>query len=293
MTNSRRGLTLAFLSTAAASGFLTSYKVAASRGNPTDAVVVMLASAAILNSVTSTLQDRGHAKIPLDPLSLWLSFVLACLTLAGNACAAGAVARLSPPLASVMQQTQVLFVALLGRVLLSERVSRRFWVGVLIAAVGLCILNFWGKNAGRLDGLGALFAVGSAVCFGAIAVLTRRYIHRIRPVAVNALRLWMAVALWFVVQRRLPALPLSTEFVVACVVTGAFGPFLSRTSLMYALRYMPPTETTLIALLTPALTLLPAFLVFGTVPAAHELVGGALMIAGVALPVLERRANEN
>jgi drug/metabolite transporter (DMT)-like permease len=39
--------------------------------------------------------------------------------------------------------------------------------------------------------------------------------------------------------------------------------------------------------LTPAITIVPAFFVFGTVPSARELLGSLIMIAGVAIPVLE------
>jgi len=53
--------------------------------------------------------------------------------------------------------------------------------------------------------------------------------------------------------------------------------------------HISPSKTTLIGLSTPALTIIPAFFVFGTVPVALELVGSAIMIAGIAIPVLERQ----
>jgi drug/metabolite transporter (DMT)-like permease len=294
MTNSMKGLCLMLAGSVTASFFLTSFKLAAGSGDQTDATLVMLAAAAVLNSVTSSVQEGGRVRIPFDRISVLLALALSALTLFGNECAVGAVARISPPLTSVLQQTQILFVALAGILFLHERLTVRFWVGTAVAGAGLALLQLAPGGRGRqsFDALGGLLAVGSAASFGAMAIITRMYIHRIRPVAVNALRLWMSLGLWFLVHGRLPHLPMRPDFVAYCSLAGAFGPFLSRTAIMYALSYVPPTQTTLVGLLTPVVTLVPAFLAFGTVPTARELVGGAIMLGGISLPVIEQLGRE-
>ena len=277
---------------AASAFFLTSFKLAAGAGDQADATLIMLATAAVLNSVTSSIQEGGRVRMPLDRLSMLLAGALGALSLVGNECSVGAVARISAPLTSVLQQTQILFVAIAGLVVLRERLTVRFWVGAAIASVGLVVLQYAPGTQASFDALGALMAVTSAASFGAMAILTRMYIHRIRPVAVNALRLWMTLALWFVVHRRLPHTPLRGDFVAYCALAGAFGPFLSRTCIMYALAYVPPTQTTLVGLTTPVITLLPAFFVFSSVPTGREMLGGAIMLAGISLPVVERLGQE-
>lgn len=254
-------------------------------------MLVMLTSAALFNSVTSIAQSRGRGLFVLDRVSIFLSIALAAFTLVGNHLAVEAVARISAPLTAVMQQTQVLFVGLLSGVLLKETVTARFWLGAAIAGTGLLTLHLPSNGSLRIDTLGTLLAVGSAACFAGMALLTRKYIARIQPIPVNALRLWMTVALWFLVERRLPdPSAISASFVLFCAAAAFFGPFLSRAALMYALRYVPPSTTTLVGLLTPIVTLLPAFLAFGSVPSAREFLGGAVMISGVALPLLEMRS---
>lgn len=276
----------------ATAGFLTCFKLGAGLGDVSDATLVMLAAAAVLNSLTSSIQEGGRIKIPTDRLSLALSLVLAIITLVANECAVIAVSRISAPLTSVLQQTQVLFVAVGGMLVLKERVTARFWVGTAIAGVGLVLMQVAPGAAASFDTVGSLLAIASAALFAVMAIITRIYIHRIRPVAVNALRLWVSLGLWFLVHRRLPYLPLRGDFVVYCALAGAFGPFLSRTAIMYALSYVSPTQTTLVQLTTPAVTLVPSFLVFGAVPSAREIVGGIVMLAGIALPVLERLGHE-
>ena len=80
------------------------------------------------------------------------------------------------------------------------------------------------------------------------------------------------------------------DFLAYCALAGAFGPYLSRTAQMHAVAYISPTQTTLIGLSTPAITLVPAFLVFGTLPSVREVTGSLIMIAGISVPVLERWA---
>jgi len=276
----------------ATAGFLTCFKLGAGLGDVSDATLVMLASAAVLNSVASSVQEGGRIRIPTDRLSLVLALVLSFITLVSNECAVIAVSRISPALTSVLQQTQILFVAAMGMAVLHERLTARFWAGTAVAGVGLVLLQLSPDKTASFDALGSFLAVLSAALFGLMAIITRLYIHRIRPVAVNALRLWMALGLWFLVHRRLPHLPLRPDFVVYCALAGAFGPFLSRTAIMYALSYVSPTQTTLVQLTTPAITLIPSFFVFGAVPTARELTGGLIMLAGIALPVLERLGHE-
>lgn len=283
----RKGLWLTVAACAAAACFLIAFKLGASLGDTTDATLVMLVSAATLNSLTSFAQERGRARIPTDRLSWLLAIGLSGLTLLGNELAVEAVRRISAPMTSVLQQTQVLFVALLGQVILKERVTLRFWVGAAVAGAGLYLIQGAPSATIVTDRVGMSLAAGSAACWGVMAIYTRKYIHRIRPIAVNALRLWISIALWFAVHMRLPTLPMRWDFVVYCTAAGAFGPYISRTALMHALAHISPTKTTLIGLATPALTIIPAFFVFGTVPGGRELLGSAIMIAGIAIPVLE------
>jgi drug/metabolite transporter (DMT)-like permease len=287
MTSTQRGLWLTIASCAGAACFLVTYKLAAGLGDASDATLVMLLSAAAFNTITNAAREHGRETQPLDRLSWLLAAALSVLTLAGNELAVEAVRRISAPLTSVLQQSQVLFVALLGRAILGDRVTPRFWVGACVATAGLYLIHGATSASVEADRVGMALAVGSAACWGLMAVYTRKYIHRIRPIAVNALRLWISIGLWFAVHLRLPAVPMRWDFVLYCVLAGGFGPYLSRTALMHALAHVSPTKTTLIGLLTPAITIVPAFFVFGTVPSARELLGSSIMIAGVAIPVLE------
>ena len=71
MTPTHKGFWLTIAACAGASCFLVAYKLASGLGDPTDATLVMLVSAATLNQLTSVAQERGKWSLPADRTS-WL-----------------------------------------------------------------------------------------------------------------------------------------------------------------------------------------------------------------------------
>jgi drug/metabolite transporter (DMT)-like permease len=103
----------------------------------------------------------------------------------------------------------------------------------------------------------------------------------------NAIRLWMSVGLWFALERTVPtAKDLPRELVVGAGLAGFFGPFLSRLGALKSAQDVPARVTSFASLTTPLMTLLLAFLVLRTLPTERELLGGAILLVGVAVPLL-------
>jgi drug/metabolite transporter (DMT)-like permease len=299
----RTGALLSLASAALAAIFLIPYKLASERAPAELVTMTMLASAAVFNTLASAggklraarahARERGQGRDPDRPRrslgpTLLIAAVIAVLTAAGNYAVATALTSAAPGLVSVVQQTQVVYVAAVSAVLLGERITLRFGVGVAVALAGFMVMSLpMGESAGVP--LGALWALLSAVCFGSMHVITRMEIHRIDPVLVNAIRLWFAVAL--LLPGQLDGafrLDLATWALVAGA--GFLGPFLSRLCLMFAVRHISASRSALLVLAGPVFAFLFAWLVLDIEPAPRELLGGALILAGVALPLLELAA---
>jgi drug/metabolite transporter (DMT)-like permease len=290
----RLGLLYAFAGSFFAACFLIPWKVAADHGAPDEATLALLASAAVFNSFAAALPIARASERQVVSLALTvkLAVAFAVLSLAGNLFSAEAVLRISGALLSVMQRCEVLVVGLLGIFVLGERAGPSFWVGTALAGAGLILLGqpvpaYAVTAGGQQELIGALFGLGSAVCFGAMAVLTRKHIHAIRPVLLNGMRLWFGVALWFALEWRLPAL--SGQLVLYAALAAFFGPFLSRLAVMASARHVKASTTALAGLATPVITLLLGFLLLGSIPTRVELLGGAIMLIGVALPIVAVR----
>lgn len=289
-TEHRRGVLWALGAAAGTAAFNIPWKLASEQGGTAANALVLLVAAAVLNSLLTVFQQRA---VPtFGRLDAGLGLALACLTLGGNLLSAEAIRWLSPALLTVTQRSEIILVALLAWPIVGERVDLRFWLGAAVAGVGLATLHdpFSGVDA---KAVGVACGLGAAACFAGMAVLTRRYIHRIDVVSVNALRLWLSIVLWF--GFALSSGKTSAAFgdlnptqAGYASLAAFFGPFAARLCLMMSARHLEARLTTLTTLAAPPGTLLLAYLVLGDLPGPRDLVGGALILAGVALPIFAR-----
>lgn len=245
--------------------------------------LILLGSAALFSTALIAAQQRTLPRF--KPFDFRVALALAVLTLAGNITSAEAIKEISPSLLTVIQRSEVITVALLAWPFIGERINRSYVIGAMIAGVGLVVLQDpFGSSTAHAKGV--TFAFVSALCFSSMAVLTRMYIQRINPVAVNALRLWMAVGLWFLFNGLPDALwEVSWPQAGYACLTAFFGPFLGRLCLMTSAKYIEARVTTLVMLTAPPITLLLSFVILDDIPSTREVQGGLIMLAGIAIPV--------
>lgn len=265
-------------------GWAIPWKLANQEGAPSANALLLLLFAGVFNSLYNRV--RGGEARALSGFDWLLAAALAALTLLGNLASAEAIRSLSPALLTVALRGEVILVALMAWPLVGERPDRPFWLGALVAAAGLFILQTPIETASARAS-GFAWAGLSVVAFSSMAVLTRRFIHRFDPARVNGLRLWLSVAIWFAWFGVPPALREVTPAQALYASLAAFcGPFAGRLSMMTSARYLEARLTTLATLAAPPLTLVLGMLLLADVPASRELFGGLVMLVGIAIPVL-------
>jgi drug/metabolite transporter (DMT)-like permease len=168
------------------------------------------------------------------------------------------------------------FSALLGRVVLGDRVGGRTWAVIAAVLAGVAVILF-GSLGGSLGGgalLGDLAALGAAVSIAGTLVLIRRArgVVMLPSMALGALAAAVAVAPF--ADPRIGgasdlALLVLLGLVVAPVAFGciAIGP-----------RYLPAHEVSLLMLLETVLGPVWAWAALGSAPAASTLAGGAVVV---------------
>lgn len=266
-------------------GFVIPWKIANSYGGATaNNTLVLLTAAAVFTSMLTAYQQGRMPKF--SRLDLGVAAGLAIFTLLGNLASAIAISTISPALMTVVQRGEVILIALLAWPILGERIDRNFWVGAAIAACGLALL-YEGGTGGDPRAIGIAWAGIATVCFGAMAILTRKYIQQIDPVSVNALRLWLSVGFWFVWNGFPPELlEISAPQAGYAMIAAFCGPFLGRLSLMMSAKYIEVRITTLVTLAAPPVTLALGYLVLSDLPSAREMWGGLIMLLGIAIPIV-------
>jgi drug/metabolite transporter (DMT)-like permease len=284
------GLAWACASALGSAAFVIPWKLAARHGEAKDMVLVLLTSAAILNSMFLPMR-RSHSR--RWSATAWaVAITLGFLGLLGNEASAASIRRISGPLLSVLQRIEVPIVGALAWLLLAERPTVGFWLGALVASFGVALIHGTGLGPAHAAGVG--FALLGASCFAGMAVVTRRFIDDIEPVGVNALRLWFSVLCWLALYREVPIERMSFDLVLYASLAAFFGPFLGRLFLMFALRHIEARIAALCILLAPVATLGLSWALLGDIPTAIETVGGAMVLAGIAIPFFEparRRAS--
>ncbi|MCG8416503.1 MAG: DMT family transporter [Proteobacteria bacterium] len=284
MSSTGKGALLSICSAFFAALFLIPYKAASEQAERDAVVLAMLLCAAVFNTFTSVSRKRRART--WNRVTLISAVSLAILSIIGNIAVTEALAKIDAGLTSVLQRSQVLFVAGAAYLVLRERITARFVVGALIAIGGFAVMQL--PDPGEMRAAGMVWALSSAVCFALMQVVTRKVIHRIDPVRVNALRLWLAVFFLACVTGPIDALSgLDLKIWLLCSSAAFFGPFLGRVSLMYAVRYLPASQSTLLELVSPVFAFVLGFIAFGSVPSITEIAGAAILLAGIVLPVAE------
>ena len=167
--------------------------------------------------------------------------------------------------------------ALLGWLVLGERVERGVWLAMGVALVGMGVMVWDGLGAGTL--LGNALAVATAFSFGAFVVILRKgRTTNMLPIvilgtvlaAVNA----AVLSGWaFSISRHDVALLFLWGGLLAGTVHAIFT---------WASRHVPGAELTLLVLIEFILAPLWVWLVIDERPSLATLIGGALVMTSVA-----------
>jgi len=170
--------------------------------------------------------------------------------------------------------------AVLGWIVLRERVRPATWIMMSVALAGIAIMVFHGVQSGRL--LGNLVALGTPISFAIMLVALRRAGHRDMLPAI-CLAGVVGAALGFAMS---DTLVLSRHDLALCLFLGVFqyaGGFILIT---LGARYLPAAEVALLSLAEVVLAPIWVWIGVGEVPAALTLVGGGIVLAAVVTQAL-------
>jgi drug/metabolite transporter, DME family len=177
--------------------------------------------------------------------------------------------------AVLMLSVSPLLTAVLGWLLLGERVRRATWVAMAVALVGVAVMVGGGIVAGAWFGnLMALIAVASFSCF---AVALRRGRGGDMLPAV----LWAGLLSAPVAALMAPDLSMTLRDVTLSAIMG--GALITGGMMLFTAgsRTVPGAELALLALTEVVLGPLWVWLAYAEVPPVETLVGGALVLAAI------------
>ena len=165
--------------------------------------------------------------------------------------------------------------AVLGWIVLRERVRPLTWLAMTIALAGIAIMFVNGIQSGRL--LGNIVALGPAVSF-AIMLVTLRLAADRDMIPAICLAGFVGAALGFTMA---DTLILSRHDLVLCLFLGVFQYTGGFVLITLGARYLPAAEVALLSLAETVLAPVWVWLGVGEVPTVLTLAGGAIVLSAV------------
>ena len=173
--------------------------------------------------------------------------------------------------------------ALLGWLILGERVKKRTWVAIALTSVGVSVMV---GHALSGDGIiGMAFALMMAVCYAAFSVIMRRGKGSdMLPAVVIASFFSMLVA----------ALAIDDFAIIwadlgICLALGCFQMGLALVLFISGSKHVPAAELTLLTMLEVILSPIWVWFLFNEHPGNWTLVGGSIIMLGVMVQAIGAR----
>jgi drug/metabolite transporter (DMT)-like permease len=205
-------------------------------------------------------------------------------------CFFAALERIDASLLSLLLYTFPAMVAVAAIVLGRERASARRFAALALASIGL-VLVLANARAGGIDAVGTALALGAAAIYTTYILVSQGIAGRISPTQLSALICTGAAVTLTVGSAALGDLhPGAVTLAGWGWLAGiAVVSTVAAVSLFFAgLKRVGPTTTSVLSTVEPVVTVILAFVVFGEVLGALQLLGGALVIAAVLVLATQR-----
>ena len=185
----------------------------------------------------------------------------------------------------VLVDTEVLFVALGTVLVLRQRLSGRAWLAVTLAFGGSVVIAMADTAVGPDAVRGDIIALSGALCM-AVYTMIGAVCRKNISTTVYTFLVYCSAALTVLVIALFSGLPLAgygAENVLTALGMAVFCTLLGHSVFSWGLKYLPPAFISTAKLLEPVFASVWGLALFGERPGLLTLLGGAVIIAGVAL----------
>ncbi len=229
---------------------------------------------------------RARGKLALPPRSSLPLLVLSGVFLAGHFWSwFASLERTSVASSVVIVGLQPLLGALLAFVVLRERPSSREYAGLAVAIAGLIVIAASDLARGIEFFIGDLLALLAALFVAVSQTIRRKTRHETGAVPYSAVAYTAAaVTLWLAVLVVRPSISgFGADAWTFIILLALIPQLVGHTSINWALGHLRVVTVGLAILGEPLLATLYAIPVLGETPPIGVLIGGPLIVAGVAL----------
>ena len=231
--------------------------------------------------ITLYLAFRYRARVVRAFVAVGRPGLIVALSLGlGSACYVFALLLTTVANALFLISSAPFMAAVLGWIVMRERVRPTTWVTMAVALGGIAIMVVHGVQSGRL--LGNIVALGTPVSFAIMLVTLRRAGSRDMIPAICLAGL-VGAALGFAMSETLI---LSRHDLVLCLFLGVVQYTGGFVLITLGARYLPAAEVALLSLTEIVLAPIWVWIGVGEVPALLTLAGGGIVLSAVVVQAL-------
>ena len=251
---------------------------------PVTSVAFVLGVATL--QVTAFALARGQFRLDTFWRRRWFFLAIGGLVSLSTTINYAAVEFVDPGAASLLSQTSIIFGLALGVIWLLDRLSAGQWAGAALTLLGVGLISF---QPGDYLRFGSLLVITSSLVYAVHTALVKRYGGAVDFVEFFVWRLastagFLLIAVSVQGAWRWP----DGGTWLLLLVAGTVDVVISRALYYLSLRRLNITIHSLVLTFSPVVAIVWSLLLFGEQPSVQELLGGAAVVAGIAVVTLRR-----
>lgn len=199
----------------------------------------------------------------------------------------------SAGIASLLVSTTPIFSALLAILFLKERFSKLAWGGSIIAFLGVVLISIGNENKITVVVIGVILILFASLGESVYFVFQKRYLDKYGfiPFTIYAIVSGAIFMLFFLPSSYNEIQTASTTSLLAVLYLGIFPTVIPYFALAFTIQKIGVADATISLYLTPAVSILLAYVLLGEIPTLIIIGGGIITLIGVSMVVLKSNNN--
>ncbi|MBE6939354.1 MAG: DMT family transporter [Ruminococcaceae bacterium] len=185
----------------------------------------------------------------------------------------------------ILSDAEVLFVAMGSILFLRKKLSRQCWLAVFLALVGAVMVALADGGGGESGLWGNVLALTSALLLAMYTMIGTSVRSRVSNTTYTFVAYFFAGLTVLVISlfSGTPLVGYGVNNLLTALGMAVLCTLMGHSVFTWGLKYLPPAYISMVKLLDPVFSALWGLLLFGETPTVWVIVGGVIVIAGVAI----------